>query len=180
MMKPTALLVSHPAFRDVMVKRCLGGHSYAVISGARKCKQAGKYTGRFAQNPIKALERADWLGDVPSIRRVHRLHPTEAEMPPPTRVKVEDPLGSRAITFGIPVKGEVAKLLRRLHQHLAHPSKDELVRNLRLSGATQKVNDAAKSLKCASCAKHKREEAHCAMWGTLMKKLDSTLFMSAT
>ncbi len=50
-------------------------------------------------------------------------------------------------------------MLRRLHQNLAHPSKEDLVRNLKWGGATAEVIEAAKSMKCASCAKEQRTKA---------------------
>ncbi|CAK0838337.1 unnamed protein product [Prorocentrum cordatum] len=70
----------------------------------------------------------------------------------------EEPMGSRAISFGekagiLPL--EVRSHLRRLHQNLGHPLKDDLARNLRLNGADDALVRGAKHLRCATCNRTK-------------------------
>ena len=64
---------------------------------------------------------------------------------------VENPTG---ITFPDHVNKAVAQSLRRLHQNLGHPRREDLARHLRLAGAKSDVIQAAHSLKCATCQRH--------------------------
>ncbi len=149
MLKPTALITSHPAF-DILGTRCPGSHEHIPIAGAAKCRVAARYTRKFARRVVRALERAVWTpqdsyAKTARAYTVKKVHGTKkAQVVNPADTQEEDPLGARAITFGIPVKRRIARTLKRLHQNLAHPSNIDLVRNLRLSGATSEVLEAAK------------------------------------
>ena len=59
--------------------------------------------------------------------------------------------GASAISFDKSVKADVAATLRRLHQNLGHPAVSDLVRHLRLAGASPEVIKGAKSLSCETC-----------------------------
>ena len=59
--------------------------------------------------------------------------------------------GAAGISFEKGVKSDVAATLRRLHQNLGHPAVPDLVRHLRLAGASTEVLKAAKSLSCETC-----------------------------
>ncbi|CAE7812395.1 Faim2 [Symbiodinium sp. CCMP2592] len=69
----------------------------------------------------------------------------------------EQPLreGAAGITFDKKVSRDVAAALRRLHQNLGHPAREDLVRHLHLAGADKEVIKAAKSLSCSTCARTK-------------------------
>ena len=157
MKKPTCLLVSHAAFGDIMGRRCRGDHPHTLVAGRRRCRQAGAYTRLFGRRLLRALDAAEWHPDKQRLRRVHALHPSAAAGP--SAGAKPDPLGERAIYFDIPAKAQIAKTLRRMHQNLAHPSKEDFVRNLRLSGASTEMLEAAKALKCASCARQQSTKA---------------------
>ncbi|CAE7394818.1 RE1 [Symbiodinium sp. CCMP2592] len=63
--------------------------------------------------------------------------------------------GAAGITFDKKVPKDVAAALRRLHQNLGHPAREDLVRHLHLAGADKEVIKAAKSLSCSTCARTK-------------------------
>ncbi|CAE7528745.1 Copia protein [Symbiodinium microadriaticum] len=56
------------------------------------------------------------------------------------------------ITFEDGVPGIVKSSLRRLHQNLGHPRKEDLVRHLRLAGCEDTIIKAAKGMRCTICA----------------------------
>ncbi|CAE6965701.1 RE1 [Symbiodinium sp. CCMP2592] len=63
--------------------------------------------------------------------------------------------GAAGITFDKKVPKDIAAALRRLHQNLGHPAREDLVRHLHLAGADKDVIKAAKSLSCSTCARTK-------------------------
>ncbi|CAE7565416.1 RE1 [Symbiodinium sp. CCMP2592] len=63
--------------------------------------------------------------------------------------------GAAGITFDKKVPKDTAAALRRLHQNLGHPAREDLVRHLHLAGADKDVIKAAKSLSCSTCARTK-------------------------
>ena len=65
--KPTRLLASHPAFEEVLGRRCNGLHEHFCLHGSAETKAAGAYTRLFAKRVRLALHRA--LGEAP--RRGH-------------------------------------------------------------------------------------------------------------
>ena len=60
-MKPTALIVSHPAFVESLGRVRNKQHSHTHVSGAQKCKAAGTYTRLFGKRVVRALDRVEWL-----------------------------------------------------------------------------------------------------------------------
>ncbi|CAE7227793.1 RE1 [Symbiodinium sp. CCMP2456] len=66
--------------------------------------------------------------------------------------------GASAISFenGKEIPPEVRSSLKRLHQNLAHPSREDLCRHLRLAGSSPEILDAAKRLRCQVCDRHHR------------------------
>ncbi|CAE7241874.1 GIP [Symbiodinium sp. KB8] len=64
--------------------------------------------------------------------------------------------GAAGITFDKKVPPDMAAALRRLHQNLGHPAKEDLVRHLHHAGADRDVIKAAKSLECTTCSMSKR------------------------
>ena len=69
------------------------------------------------------------------------------------------PEGAAGITFDKKVPPDMAAALRRLHQNLGHPAKEDLVRHLHHAGADRDVIKAAKSLECTTCAMSKRPKS---------------------
>ena len=63
--------------------------------------------------------------------------------------------GAAGITFDKKVPSDMAAALRRLHQNLGHPAREDLVRHLHHAGADRDVIKAAKSLECSTCARTK-------------------------
>ena len=62
------------------------------------------------------------------------------------------PLGGSAIKFERDTPPAVAASLRRLHQNLGHPRREDLLRHLRLAGCSEEVLKAAKTMTCDVCA----------------------------
>ena len=56
------------------------------------------------------------------------------------------------ITFEAGVSPIIQSSLRRLHQNLGHPRREDLVRHLRLAGCEEAVLKAAKGMRCEVCA----------------------------
>ncbi len=88
-------------------------------------------------------------------RAATRPMPSEMRVPGLPTVSTSRSSGQRII-----------RMLRRLHNNLACPSKEDFVRNLKVGGATLEVLKAAKSMRCTSwhglpmVLKHNRRERH--------------------
>ncbi|CAE7346231.1 GIP [Symbiodinium natans] len=66
--------------------------------------------------------------------------------------------GASAISFRDEknISSEVKTALRRLHQNLGHPDRDDLARHLRMAGAGPEVIQAVKRMSCQVCERNKR------------------------
>ncbi|CAE7245428.1 RE1 [Symbiodinium sp. CCMP2592] len=75
--------------------------------------------------------------------------------------RLHESRGASAITFeaGKKIPPVVQASLRRLHQNLAHPRNDDLVRHLRMAGSAPEVLEAAKRLRCEVCDRHHRAKS---------------------
>ena len=62
--------------------------------------------------------------------------------------------GASAISFSEQVPKPLARALRRVHQNLGHPRREDLVRHLRLAGASDGAIKAAQQLSCQTCRRH--------------------------
>ena len=60
-------------------------------------------------------------------------------------------VGAGGISFKGKVNPTTAAMVKRIHQNLGHPPNRELVRHLRLSGASQCLVQAAQQLVCRTC-----------------------------
>ncbi|OLQ00470.1 Copia protein [Symbiodinium microadriaticum] len=96
----------------------------------------------------KAREGARPFGD---HRRPHQVFVVGAEGDHERQERVKNCDGS-AITFETGVSPIVQSSLRRLHQNLGHPRKEDLVRHLRLAGCEEGIIKAVKGMKCEVCA----------------------------
>ena len=87
---------------------------------------------------------------------VHEAYVAEGEVDEGGRAEVERLReGAAGITFDKKVPSDMAAALRRLHQNLGHPAREDLVRHLHHAGADRDVIKAAKSLECSTCARMK-------------------------
>ena len=152
--KAMSLLTNNSCFAGLMSRRCeKGGHDHRPIQG-RDTSFSSAYPTAFANAVVRAY---DWAKK--GAREVTTHFPTAHEPGP----AVEDsgqpedlPHGAEAISFKGKVKPMVAATLKRIHQNLGHPPTRELVRHLRLSGASEGIVRAAEQLVCKTCEKHRR------------------------
>ena len=173
MRKPTTLLMSSEEIEDAVKLHCRGGHQRSPTAGVNT-KPAGEYTREWwpatrtfsesfpmrptpqklstetTMNPVSRRKMGaitkESLGERmldPAWRSMARRGPEDGG-----EHHVENPTG---ITFPDHVNKAVAQSLRRLHQNLGHPRREDLARHLRLAGAKNDVIQAAHSLKCATC-----------------------------
>ncbi|CAE7615546.1 GIP [Symbiodinium sp. CCMP2592] len=84
-------------------------------------------------------------------RHPHQVFVVEEEASSSVKAKEQRHDGS-AITFEAGVSPIIQSSLRRLHQNLGHPRREDLVRHLRLAGCEDAVLKAAKGMKCEVCA----------------------------
>ncbi|OLP87352.1 Copia protein [Symbiodinium microadriaticum] len=99
-----------------------------------------------------------------NIFRVHRTEPKKAYVAEGGIGEIGDSPkdlreGAAGITFDKGVAADTAAALRRLHQNLGHPAREDLVRHLRLAGADSEVIKAAKGMACSTCARTKRPKS---------------------
>ena len=99
-----------------------------------------------------------------NIFRVHRTEPKQAYVAEGGIGEIGDSPedireGAAGITFDKGVAADTAAALRRLHQNLGHPAREDLVRHLRLAGADNEVIKAAKGMACSTCARTKRPKS---------------------
>ena len=86
----------------------------------------------------------------------HEAYVAEGEVDEGGRAEVERlQEGAAGINFDKKVPSDMAAALRRLHQNLGHPAREDLVRHLHHAGADRDVIKAAKSLECSTCARMK-------------------------
>ena len=177
MRKPTTLLMSSEEIEDAVKLHCRGGHQHTPTAGVNT-KPAGEYTREFCRRvvagyknllkkfpheayPAEAVDGDDYEPSIapedghdyqgelgrrevgPGVEEYGRRGPEDEG-----EHRVENPTG---ITFPDHVNKAVAQSLRRLHQNLGHPRREDLARHLRLAGAKNDVIQAAHSLKCATC-----------------------------
>ena len=152
--KSMTLLSTHYRFKEVLGVHCEGLHDHARVQG-RDTQRSGVYPDEFAEKVVKVIEtlphQSAWVsssGGGP---------PDDGEE---LKVDTEPGRGASEISFKGSVSGKVAGALRRLHQNLGHPSNREMVRHLTLGGASKEMIAAAQNLKCSTCARCARPQAH--------------------
>ena len=121
----------------------------------RDTQRSGVYPDEFTEKVVKVIEtlphQSAWVsssGGGP---------PDDGEE---VKVDTEPGRGASEISFKGSVSGKVAGALRRLHQNLGHPSNRKMVRHLILGGASKEMIAAAQNLKCSTCARCARPQAH--------------------
>ena len=145
--KAMSLLTNNEVFANAMGRKCHdAGHDHRPIQG-KDTSFSSAYPTAFANAVVRAYDKAMREG-----RSVFENFPTET----PSVDQAEDALGAEGITFKGKVKPMVASTLRRIHQNLGHPPNRELIRHLRLSGASEGIVRAAEQMQCRTCDKHSK------------------------
>lgn len=146
---------THPQFKEVLQKKCEEDHTHVRVQGSDTAHSAS-YTQEFAKAVVRATKRVTtqsvMTADV-DMESVPKEQTPGVEGDEPGR-------GAQEITFRGSVSGKVAGALRRLHQNLGHPSNRDLVHHLTLSGASKEVTAAAHNLRCRTCDRCVRPQAH--------------------
>eukprot|EP00435_Cladocopium_sp_Y103_P017847 s883_g4.t1 len=149
--KSTRLLVSHSDMKQYLERRCPGDakpehQCHATVSGAHPkigpvSVHAGKYTLKFVQAMIQsvpALRCEEVLlleGSVHDTTDVHEVLVAE-------QAEVSD--------------STLESVIKRLHNNLGHPSKNELLRVLRHGQASDRALTVASRFKCDQCEAQQR------------------------
>ena len=141
--KPVRLLATHALFAEELGRQCAGGHEHRRIEG-KETSRTAHYPPAFAAAVVRAFEKLEKL----DCQGGHGVYVQDEVVDDAAGVRAD---GSRDITFKGSVSGPVAGALRRLHQNLGHLPNRELVRQLRLAGASQAMVDAAHGLSCRAC-----------------------------
>ena len=162
--KPIKLLATNAVYREELEARCDDMHSHRVIQGVETAHSA-EYPEQFAAAVMRASRRAskqhshevfmNQEDDLDELMGEMELNPEGAMVAKETEQPIVQSGGAEDITFKGPIKAVVAGALKRLHQNLGHPPRRELVRHLRLGGASQDMVEGAERLECKTCA-------HCA------------------
>lgn len=130
--KPMTLLTNDANFAELMGKKCDRGHGHRVIQG-HDTKHSGAYTTAFGTAVVHACERA-WEKGETNLGETYANFPTEQ-----VEYVDEETYGANSIFFKGKVKPVVASTLKRVHQQLGHPPNQELIRRLRIGGASPAI-----------------------------------------
>ena len=134
--KPTRLLCSNSVLADRLARPCTRDHPHTEVSG-QNTRAAGAYTREFAMAVARgyeeAIRRSIWTAYAAEDVAVPEYDFDEEELLPAEVEDVELEEAS-AITFPAGVSKTLARALRRVHQNLGHPRREDLVRHLRLAG----------------------------------------------
>ena len=149
--KRTRLLVTHESFQRVLGRLCPGEHEHLPLEG-REAKRAAQCPRLFAQRLLRAYEEATGTSSV-DVYVAEGVEDPAGEAPGKEEPDAEF-LGAKGITFGdgeARYKKELLSTLRRMHQNLGHPSREDFLRALRLGGASNEDIEAARCLRCSTC-----------------------------
>ena len=151
--KALSILTNNGVFADHIVKKCEPGqHEHRPIQG-KDTAHSATYTTAFANAVVRAYDQA---GRLPQAE--HQQFPTshrEVEEKAPDK----EGRGASGITFKGKVKPMVAATLKRIHQNLGHPPNREMIRHLRLSGASSSIIRAAEQMCCRTCERATRAKS---------------------
>lgn len=145
--KGMRFLCTDAGFGEVLERQCLRDHVHRQIQG-KETGPSGAYPMEFCREVVRAL-------DVVWSRPACEVFVNDAGDP-----ESRGRSGASNISFKGTVPGRVATALRRLHQNLGHPSKRELVRHLRLSGAPEELIRGVEAMQCTVCASNARPKSH--------------------
>ena len=177
--KPTQL-AGTPEIVGFCAKRCPGNHDHAHTLGSYKqngkthsiAEFAGGYTKSFATQVVIGAERFldSWFPECcmvyaatsPEVRE-EAFMDADAEMPPEHLPASDAEMPSRHLPADSEqenepntkpsedVNPEILKTVSKIHQRLGHPTRDALLRMLKLSGAPKETLDCAKQYRCPVC-----------------------------
>lgn len=155
--KPLKLLASNPIYEKVLAVKCDDQREHKVVQGQETSHSAG-YPLDFA----KAVMRAEMEVRKIGINEILTAENEEDEIEKILNSLGDDPIPSGAgdISFRGAVSAPVAGALKRLHQNLGHPPMRELVRHLRLGGASHDMIEGAEKLVCKTCAQCSQPKPH--------------------
>ena len=180
MRKGLSLLTNSKAFADDISLRCHGGHEHQVVQGKETALSA-VYPDAFARAVAKSYNT--WKRSIEgnivmappvssfSKKTFHNFPAEDGVMVPVPEEESKDdeqvairPLpdlqGASAISFKGKVSPTVAGVLRRVHQNLGHPPMREMIRHLRIGGASEAVIRAAEQMVCRTCENSSRAKPH--------------------
>ena len=159
--KGMRLMTTHAAFRDFLCKRCDLQHEHLRVQG-KDTSHSGAYPRAFAEQVVKAVEetRTQSVLVASGSEQTALVPVPEAEVRAEGEDEDDAGRGEGEISFKGTVSGKVTGALRRMHQNLGHPSNRDMVRHLTLGGASKEMIAAAQNLRCSTCARCARPQAH--------------------
>ena len=159
--KGMRLMTTHAAFRDLLCKRCDLQHEHLRVQG-KDTSHSGAYPRAFAEQVVKAVEetRTQSVMVASGSEQTALVPVPEAEVRAEGEDEDDAGRGAGEISFKKTVSGKVAGALRRMRQNLGHPSNRDMVRHLTLGGASKEMIAAAQNLRCSTCARCARPQAH--------------------
>ena len=160
--KPVSLLTNSAAFNENVQKVCTGDHDHRTIQGAETAHSATYPTG-FATAVFHAYNKS--CSHAHSVMTAEASSSVEDKPSSPSAIErkpddVEEPHGAKAISFKGKVSPEIASVLKRVHQNLGHPSNRDLIKHLRIAGASENILRAAEQMTCNTCARSGRAPLH--------------------
>ena len=134
------MLATHKKFAEYLGKLSPTTRHDTVREGGN----TGYRTAAFTTAAYRALGEA-WASRPPELQRAMVTEASGGTGEEPAEEAVVPP-GAAAISFKGKVSPQVAAVIKKIHQNLGHPPNRELVKHLRLSGATPAMIQAAQQL----------------------------------
>ena len=148
--KGLSIFTTSPGLAGAIATRCPGDHEHRPVQA--DTGRSANYPARFAN----AVAKVFWHGLL--FDGMHHEHRYGVQHAYVTGNQAEEECradegstGAPSITFKGKVNPTIAAVLRRVHQNLGHPPNKELIRHLRIAGATPAIVQAAEQLTCRTC-----------------------------
>ncbi len=155
--KSVSLLTDSEVFVGSIERRCAGDHEHRVVQG-KETSHSSAYPTAFATAVFHAYNKAK--ASVTNTAYAVAASSSAAGGEQEDGEDSEMVYGAQAISFKGKVNPEVASVLKRVHQNLGHPPNKELVKHLKIAGASENVLRAAEQLVCRTCAKSTKAPLH--------------------
>ena len=163
LLKPITLLCSNEVFADQISRQCTKDHEHMPIQG-QNTAHSGAYTTAFSNAVVRAYDKSEKCERVYPTQTLPNRERSRARSRTPVQEQAEvetpEPYGAAAITFKGKVNPVIAATLKRVHQNLGHPPNRELVRHLKIGGASSAVLQTAEQLICRTCEKSSKARPH--------------------
>ena len=161
--KSVKLMTTHSSFQKHLGLRCQASHEHRPVQG-QDTRWSAVYPRMFAEAVVDAVVHVGqnyvfMAADEDQVMEDAEREKASGSAMVPLGFGAEN-RGAEDITFKGSVNSRVAGALRRMHQNLGHPTNRELVRHLTLGGASKDLVAAAHNLKCQTCLKCVRPQAH--------------------